>query len=142
MSQFVLASVDVTEKETATNIIRHAHKLAQSEDMQLAIVTVVLDFSMSLVSGFFSKEAQSDILTRADEQLHAITQNALPDGVEVKHIVGHGNPYEEVLQIADEMDVGIIVVGAHKPGRNDHVLGPNSARIVRHAKTSVYVIRE
>jgi nucleotide-binding universal stress UspA family protein len=33
------------------------------------------------------------------------------------------------------------VVGAHRQDLKDYLLGPNAARVVRHADCSVYVVR-
>ncbi|WP_439138996.1 universal stress protein [Planktotalea sp.] len=59
----------------------------------------------------------------------------------VRHIVATGRIYEEVLGLAEKTSAALIVVGAHKADLADYLLGPNAARIVRHAKCSVYVVR-
>jgi nucleotide-binding universal stress UspA family protein len=40
------------------------------------------------------------------------------------------------------MNADLIVLAAHRPELKDYLLGPNASRVVRHAKCSVYVIRE
>jgi nucleotide-binding universal stress UspA family protein len=44
--------------------------------------------------------------------------------------------------MAIEAKSTVIVVGAHKPDLSEYLLGPNAARIVRHSKCSVYVVRQ
>jgi hypothetical protein len=53
----------------------------------------------------------------------------------------HGTVYHEVLKAADKLGVDVIVLSAHRPAFKDYFLGSNAARIVRHAKQSVYVVR-
>ena len=59
----------------------------------------------------------------------------------IRHVVATGRIYEEILRLATQTDAGLIVVGAHKADLKDYLLGPNAARIVRHANCSVYVVR-
>ena len=56
-------------------------------------------------------------------------------------IARRGSVYEQVLKVAEELAVDQIVIGAHRPGLSDYLLGPNTARVVRHATCSVNVIR-
>jgi nucleotide-binding universal stress UspA family protein len=61
--------------------------------------------------------------------------------MKVGTIARHGSVYEQVLKVAEELEVDQIVLGAHRPGLADFLLGPNTARIVRHATCSVNVVR-
>jgi nucleotide-binding universal stress UspA family protein len=36
----------------------------------------------------------------------------------------------------------VIVLASHRPELKDYLLGPNAARVVRHAKCSVLVVRD
>ena len=59
----------------------------------------------------------------------------------VRRIISVGNVYEEVLKTARINEADLIVIGAHRPDLKDFLLGPNAARVVRHANCSVYVVR-
>ena len=48
---------------------------------------------------------------------------------------------KKILNLAKNTCASLIVVGAHKADLSDYLLGPNAARVVRHAKSSVYVVR-
>jgi len=52
-----------------------------------------------------------------------------------------GNAYDEILRVAEADGASLIVIGAHKPDFRDYLLGPNAARVVRHSKCSVFVVR-
>ena len=49
--------------------------------------------------------------------------------------------YEAILNIARKTGADLIVVAAHRPELKDYLLGPNAARVVRHANCSVLVVR-
>jgi nucleotide-binding universal stress UspA family protein len=59
----------------------------------------------------------------------------------VRHVVVTGNTYDEILRVAEADGAALIVIGAHQPDLRDYLLGPNAARVVRHAKCSVLVVR-
>lgn len=68
--------------------------------------------------------------------------DAPPGLPHVRHVVGRGTVYEEILRIAGEIGSDLIVIGSHRPELKDYLLGPNAARVVRHADCSVLVVRE
>ena len=75
------------------------------------------------------------------EKLHAFTKGHIPGGIRVQHIIACGTAYEEILNPSKKIKCDLIVLGSHRPKAQDFSLGPNSARIVRHADCSVLVFR-
>ena len=57
-------------------------------------------------------------------------------------IAKHGTIYEEVVQTAEDLGVDLIVMAAHRPSLKDYLIGPNTARVARHANCSVQIVRE
>lgn len=55
--------------------------------------------------------------------------------------VGIGSAKDEILDYAQEIGADLIVVGSHHPSTSTYLLGSTASAIVRHAKTSVFVIR-
>jgi len=43
--------------------------------------------------------------------------------------------------VAQEKGVDLIIIASHRPGLQDYFLGSTAAKVVRHAKCSVLVIR-
>jgi len=142
MSNTVLAAVDLVHPQQQAVILKKARQLADLEDAVLAVITVIPDFGMSIVGSYFEKGVEKKAMQAASEQLHRLVADVLGANAKVKHIVAHGNAYEEILDLASKLDVSLIVMGAHKPNFQDYLIGPNAARVVRHSKCSVHVIRE
>jgi nucleotide-binding universal stress UspA family protein len=46
------------------------------------------------------------------------------------------------MRLADKLGCDAIVMAAHRPELRDYLLGPNAARVVRHANQSVLVVRD
>ena len=98
---------------------------------------------MSQVGAFFGKDHHDKMVGEAKDHLNILVSKALgpTQNEKVRHVIATGRAYEEVLNLAKKTDASLIVVGAHKADLADYLLGPNAARVVRHAKCSVYVVR-
>jgi nucleotide-binding universal stress UspA family protein len=53
----------------------------------------------------------------------------------------NGRSYSTILDVAKDENAQLIIIGSHKPNMSDYFLGSTAARVVRHAKCSVYVVR-
>lgn len=144
MSALVLAAIDLAHPDHHGVIVQKAVRMAEMDGAALAVVTVIPDFGMSIVGSFFEAGAEQKALHAAGESLHAITAEVLGENESkrVKHIVRHGTAYEQILDTAQAEDATLIIMGAHRPNFQDYLIGPNAARVVRHSKCSVLVLRD
>ncbi len=55
--------------------------------------------------------------------------------------VASGSPSRAILDYADEIKSDCIIIASHRPGMQHLLLGSTAARVVRHAKCSVHVVR-
>ena len=68
--------------------------------------------------------------------------SALSDNVEdAEVIVVDGHSARTILDYANDSKVDCIVIASHRPGMQDYFLGSTAARVVRHAKCAVHVVR-
>ena len=141
MTKHILCSVDLTHQDDAKAILAEAGRLAGLEGAGLSVVTVVPDYGMSFVGSFFEEGTLKKATSVALDTLHDLTDDVLKDFGKVQCIVEVGSVYEKVLAAKDKCGADLIVLGAHKPDFADRLLGPNAARIVRHADVSVNVLR-
>lgn len=143
MTNSVLCAVDISHPGEDASVLKKAAQLAAMEEAQLDVITVVPDYGTSLVGGFFSEDHHDKMMEQATKQLNAQVASVLGDveNAKVRHIIAFGKTYEEVLNTAKTAGSTLIVVGAHKPDFADYLLGPTAARVVRHSKCSVYVVR-
>ena len=61
------------------------------------------------------------------------------DSVNAITVQGHSG--RTIVDTATKMKVDCIVLGSHKPGLIDYLLGSTAARVVRHAPCAVHVAR-
>ncbi|MGP3698594.1 universal stress protein [Rhodobacter sp. NSM] len=140
MARTILLPVDLGNPAAHAATLTEALKLLEPEGT-LHVVSVLPDYGYAQVSGFFRQGFEQEALKELGQRLSAWVSEAVPDGVTVHPHVMHGTVYDEILRAAGKLGVDLIVIGAHRPEFSDYLLGPNAARVVRHARQSVYVVR-
>jgi nucleotide-binding universal stress UspA family protein len=88
-------------------------------------------------SAYVTDEAVNQAYNKAKETLDGRVKKA-PD-VEAVLLKGHSG--RAITDYANDIGADCIIVGSHKPGLKDFLLGSTAARIVRHAPCSVVVLR-
>ncbi|MBV7377730.1 universal stress protein [Maritimibacter dapengensis] len=143
MIKTVLCAVDINRPDEERPVLEMAAKLADLDGAQLDVITVVPDFGASVVGAYFQDHHVATARDEADKILRGFTAGVLDADLDakVRHVIAVGKVYEEVLHAADVGKADLIVLGAHSPDLKDYLLGPNAARVVRHSKCSVYVVR-
>ncbi|WP_320140837.1 universal stress protein [uncultured Cohaesibacter sp.] len=143
MINTVLCALDISQENDA-QVLTTANKIAKLENARLDVVTIVPNFRISLVGSYFDENFQNQAVKDAKVALKKRVSDILgEDRVgDLRHIVASGSIYEEILETAEQANSDLIVVGAHKPNLRERLIGPNAARVVRHSKCSVYVVRE
>lgn len=141
MYRDILLAVDVSDPPNQVRAAETAVALARMSGARLHAVTVVPEFGTAWVAGFFPQNYESEALRLADRALHDFVRAHVPEGVPVQHIVAHGTVYREILHYAERTGCDLIVMTSHRPELSDYLLGPNAARVVRHARQSVMVVR-
>lgn len=143
MTATVLCAVDINRPSDEAQVLKVAKRLADLDDAQLDVITVVPDFGATVVGAYFEdhhvKTARDGAAKTLSDSVKAVIGAEAND--KVRHIVAVGSVYEEVLKAAKLSGADLIVIGAHRPDFKDYLLGPNAARVVRHSDCSVYVVR-
>ncbi len=56
-------------------------------------------------------------------------------------VVIEGHSSRSILDHANRNDSDLIIIASHQPGMQDYLLGSTAAKVVRHAKCAVHVLR-
>ena len=142
MYKSILVPVDLTQKSSWKKVMPVAVELAQSHGSDLHILTVIPDFGMALVGSFFPADYAKNSMAAAVQELAAFVKKRVPAGISVTSDVKQGTIYKEIMRTADKLDISLIILSSHRPETKDYLLGPNAARVVRHSKQSVFVVRD
>lgn len=141
MYKHILLPVDLEDQASWAGALPVAAEYAKAFGATLHVMTVVPDFGMSVVGSFFPDDFADKAIGETNKRLHTFVDENMPDGIAVQHLVKHGRVYEEIINTAGEINADLIVMSAHHPDLRDYLLGPNAARVARHAKQSVLIVR-
>jgi len=141
MFRKVLTAIDINDPKGAERAIAAARLLTVAEGAELHVVNVVPGAGMAMVGSYLGPEHAQKMLEEARGALQAWLDEKTPDGPQaVPHVV-QGTIYDMIIKTANQIGADVIVVGSHRPELKDYLVGPNAARVVRHAKQSVFVVR-
>lgn len=142
MFKSILLPVDLGQESSWKKALPSAVELARAGAAQLHVMTVMPDFGMSMVSVAFPPDYEKKGLAAVKQALEEFVKEYVPDGLSVKSHVAHGSIYSEIMAAADKLGCDLIILSSHRPEMRDYLIGPNAARVVRHAKQSVFVVRD
>lgn len=142
MFSSILVPIDLEQPSSWERTVPSAAQIAKQNNAVLHVTTIVPPFQMSIVGGFFPEDFEAQAIASAKDKLSELGATFDLQGVEAQFHVAHGPVYDEILRIAGVVDADLIVISSGRPELKDYLLGPNAARVVRHAKQSVMVVRE
>lgn len=141
MFKTLLLAVDINDPEGAISSARAALTMAQYEDATLHILNILPDHGMAMVSASMGPNHTALIKKAAYDELASWVAANVPEALATKIHVVTGTVYDQIIKTANALSVDCIIVGAHGPSLKDYLIGPNAARVARHAAQSVFVVR-
>jgi len=137
--QKVLVPVDLGEDSSWKDALPTAVDQAQHADGELHILTVVPEEPPQLA--WLPDDYSDKMISYANSQLAKLIEMNVPEQLSAKPHVRQGTIYSEIVKLAKNFDIDLIVMASHRPELKDFLLGPNAARVVRHAECPVLVMR-
>lgn len=141
MENRVLVALDINDPQDAAHVAAQGAKLAVVEESELHLLNVVPDSGMALVGSYMSAGQSREIMEQARKGLAGFASERFPDLPAAQLHVLKGTIYDKILRKARDLNARCIVVGASRPELRDYLVGPNAAKVVRHAPQSVFVVR-
>jgi universal stress protein F len=141
MFKKILLALDLGDPNSIDRILPVAEEMAARNNAELHVLTVIPSYSMPIVGSFFPDNFEQNAVRTAQEKLTEILSSRAANPAGTKGHVAHGAIYEEIIKSADALGCDLIIMEAHRPELKDFLLGPNAARVVRHARQSIFVVR-
>jgi nucleotide-binding universal stress UspA family protein len=141
MYKDILLAVDLNDDSSWQKALPTAVEHCRAFGSNLHVITVAPSFGMSFVGQFFPEGYEKQLEDGLLEGLRGFVETHVPKDVKVQRVVSLGTVYQEILMAAETVGADLIVMASHRPELKDYLLGPNSARVVRHAQCSVLVVR-
>ncbi len=132
----ILVPIDLHDDAKARTMIDAARQLRGATG-QIVLLHVVED-----IPAYVAVELPSGILaSQKDDSIRRLEELSLREDLKAAIDVRIGQPASAILAAADEHGSDIVVIASHRPGFQDYLIGSTAARVVRHCKCSVLVIR-
>lgn len=133
MFKSILVAVDLADDATSAHLLKLARHLAAA-DGEITVFHVVQPLPT-----YVALQAPASVVEAHRKEAEARLKALGGDGVAT--ITGVGNAGTEILDQAARIGADAIIVGSHKPGLVDYLIGSTAARVVRHATCTVVVDR-
>lgn len=140
MYKKILVPIDLADENSWQSTLPIAVKFAQLFDGSILVATVIRD-AKAFWEGAHWPFAYEALIAQSAQELSTIVRNDVPSGVSVITKVGYGSIYREILRLAEDDGVDLILMTAQRPGVREYFIGPNASHVVRHARCSVLVVR-
>lgn len=138
----ILVPVDISEKVLTDNALDYAERLAHLTGATLHFFHVMPNTSVFIPeTGYIPTVSVDEVKQITLKELKRITASLTLPADRITCSMSFGSPRDEVLALAESINADLIIVGSHRPSVKTYLLGSNASAIVRHAKTSVLVVR-
>jgi nucleotide-binding universal stress UspA family protein len=115
--------------------------LKNNPEAQLWILSVIPNFGLNMVESYFPAGWTKEIKAKTLDELTKIVKKHIPEDLKVNLIVAKGVVYQVLIEHATNLEIDLIIMSAGHPNNKEYLLGPNVARVARHAEISVLIQR-
>lgn len=145
-----LAAIDLADEPSWEPIIQKTvHMATGHENTRIYLMTVISGITSGIDQRYAIRGEMKGSLDYPMQEwkdqgavkLQEIADEHVPKELQAGVVVENGTVYREIVEAAKDLDIDQIVMGAHRPSLADFLLGPNSARVARHAECTVTVVR-
>ena len=142
MYKSILLPIDLGDTAACEKAKNTAIQLAELNGADLHVVAVLPDFGMPIVGIQFEEGFMDKAIAGGQESLTSYVAENISTSANVQSHILQGTIYDEILKAAEKIGCDLIVMASHRPALKDYLLGPNAARVMRHAKQSVFIVRD
>lgn len=145
-----LAAIDLADEQSWEPVIKKTVEMATGlENSKIYLMTVISGITTGIdqryaIRGEMHGSTEYPMQKWKDEaaeKLREIANTHIPKELQAGVVVENGTVYREIVEAAKDLNIDQVVMGANRPSLADFLLGPNSARVARHAECTVTVVR-
>jgi nucleotide-binding universal stress UspA family protein len=131
--------------DVARKALEYIIRLKDAGAKEVVVLHVIDERSLDMLSVLQTKDIigiVDELEEKAKEEIGMTEDNLKKSGLKVKVLVRNGIPFREIIRVADEEKVSVIILGSHgKSNLKEMLLGSVSEKVVRKAKEPVLVIK-
>jgi len=132
-TKLILCPVNLRHLKLDTSAYEEAVEMAQRRGARLIVATVAPEMERNL--NIYDSEAYWKT------QLEKFIADHPAGGVDLEAVVRLGAVHRQIVKLAKERNVDVIVMGSANPKVTDYILGTTASHVVAHASCSVYAVR-
>lgn len=132
-TSLILCPVNLRHVKLDTRAFEEASAMALRRNAKLLVATVAPEMERNLNI--------RDSVGYWTEQLAQFIADHPVDNVEMEAVVRTGAVHRQIVKLAEERKVDLIVMEAANPRIQDYLLGTTASHVVTHAQCSVFVVR-
>lgn len=140
MTKNILVAVDLEDATLTEKMLRVASEIGGLHNAQVTLIYVAAELPPDVVM-HLPGDLQHRMSAELANQLEKLAEKLNLPSEATHAVVRHGPIYKEILAHAEADGTDLIVIGCHKAGAADFLLGSNASKVSRHAGCSVYVVR-
>ncbi len=133
--------VGIDETEASTRALERAADLAQAPGVELVVTSaaaVLTGMAAGTASGPGIRPTRRRSTARSSRMRASTSEGR---NVTAEFVLGAGEPSDAILDVADEHEADLIVVGTREPKRLEHLLsGSVSRAVAKKAHTDVLIV--
>lgn len=140
MFKKILYATDLSE--ASLKALDMAEDIAKKNNASVIVLTVIPEeiawegYYVPGLNDIFKK-----IISDTEQRLDAFIKDRFK-GLAVERIIARGRPYEEIVRIASEKDVDLVVMGSHgRTGLGRVVIGSVAMRVLRRSAKPVLIVK-
>ena len=132
-TELILCPVNLRHAKLEHSAYSEAVAMCQRRGAKLIVATVAPEMERNL-------NIHDSVAYWTDHLRKFVAENPA-QGVEVETIVRTGAVHRQIVKLAAERNVDVIVMESANPKVRDYLLGTTASHVVTHAECSVFVIR-
>jgi len=132
-TKLILCPLNLRHIKVEYNAYDEAVEMAQRRGAKLIVATVAPEIERNL-NIYDSDKYWGD-------ELRKFVAAHPAEGVDVEYVVRKGATHRQIVKLADDRNVDVIVMESANPKVSDYLLGTTASHVVTHAECSVYVVR-
>jgi nucleotide-binding universal stress UspA family protein len=136
----ILVPVDLADVAAAKPALARAVEMVSASGGKLRLIYVRSILPVTYME-FIPANFDTDQQVECERKLAELAAGVALPPERISTVVRLGSVYNEVLDDAKNTGADLIVVGSHRPTMASYLLGSNASTIVRHAESSVLVVR-
>lgn len=137
----ILLPVDLQGAAKEQQAVQVAVAQAKAFGARLHMISVVPELGGNLLNQVLPEGYRNEVMALANAKLEEWLMQDIFQGIPIEAGVVSGVVYSEILRKAEQSKIDLIIIASQRSQLPDFLLGSNAAKVVRHAKCSVMVVR-